>query len=59
MLNSDINQYVTQVAQASGSGRRRAITSCAPSACLSASALLALVITGCACWYIYRNLART
>jgi hypothetical protein len=36
ILNSDINQYVEQVAQASGFARPRAITSCNPSACLSA-----------------------
>ncbi len=37
ILNSDINQYVGQVAQASRFARPRAITSCSPSACLSAS----------------------
>jgi hypothetical protein len=36
ILNSDINQYVEQVAQASRFAPPRAIRSCAPSACLSA-----------------------
>lgn len=57
ILNSDINQYVEQVAQAStlrttqSHQELRSI-----SVFISVFALLALIITGCACWYIYRNL---
>ena len=57
ILNRDINQYVEQVAQASGcawppkSPELRSI-----SVFITIFAVLALIITGCACWYIYRNL---
>jgi len=57
ILNSDINQYVGHVAQAStlrtaqSHQELRSI-----SVFISIFALLALIITGCACWYIYRNL---
>ncbi|MDD9242780.1 ATP-binding protein [Enterobacter soli] len=57
ILNSDINQYVEQVARAStlrtaqSHQELRSI-----SVFISVFALLALIITGCACWYIYRNL---
>ncbi|MCY1697246.1 ATP-binding protein [Lelliottia sp. SL45] len=57
ILNSDINQYVAQVAQASelrtaqSHQELRSI-----SVFISVFAVLALMITGCACWYIYRNL---
>lgn len=57
ILNSDINQYVGHVAQAStlrtaqSHQELRSI-----SVFISVFALLALIITGCACWYIYRNL---
>ncbi|AJB69380.1 ATP-binding protein [Enterobacter hormaechei] len=57
ILNRDINQYVEQVAQASrlrtGQSHQelRSI-----SVFISVFAVLALIITGCACWYIYRNL---
>lgn len=58
ILNSDINQYVEQVAQAS---RLRTTQSHhelqSISVFISIFAVLALIITGCACWYIYRNLA--
>ncbi|ENN6805190.1 response regulator [Enterobacter ludwigii] len=58
ILNSDINQYVEQVAQAS---RLRTAQSHQElrsiSVFISVFAVLALIITGCACWYIYRNLA--
>ncbi|MEG1210244.1 MAG: ATP-binding protein [Leclercia sp.] len=56
-LNSDINQYVEQVAQASqlrtaqSHQELRSI-----SVFILVFAILALIITGCACWYIYRNL---
>ncbi|HHA1439699.1 response regulator [Enterobacter hormaechei] len=57
ILNSDINQYVEQVAQAS---RFRTAQSHhelqSISVFISIFAVLALIITGCACWYIYRNL---
>lgn len=57
ILNSDINQYVEQVAQAS---RLRTAQSHhelqSISVFISIFAVLALIITGCACWYIYRNL---
>lgn len=57
ILNSDINQYVEQVANASrlrtaqSNQELRSI-----SVFISIFAVLALIITGCACWYIYRNL---
>ncbi|MCU6391750.1 response regulator [Enterobacter quasiroggenkampii] len=58
ILNSDINQYVEQVAQAS---RLRTTQSHhelqSISVFITIFAVLALIITGCACWYIYRNLA--
>jgi hypothetical protein len=58
LLNSDINQYVARVAQAS---ELRAAQSHQELRSISMfillSALLALVITGFAGWYIYRNLA--
>lgn len=58
ILNRDINQYVEQVAQAS---RLRTAQSHhelqSISVFISIFAVLALIITGCACWYIYRNLA--
>ena len=56
-LNSDINQYVAQVAEASqqrtaqSHQELRSIT-----LFIIAFALLALAIAGCAGWYIYRNL---
>lgn len=57
ILNRDINQYVEQVAQAS---RLRTTQSHQElrsiSVFISVFAVLALIITGCACWYIYRNL---
>ncbi|MEG5704609.1 ATP-binding protein [Enterobacter hormaechei] len=57
ILNRDINQYVEQVAQAS---RLRTALSHQElrsiSVFISVFAVLALIITGCACWYIYRNL---
>lgn len=57
LLNSDINQYVSAVAQASeqrtaqSHQEMRSIISF-----ILLFALLALIITGCAGWYIYRNL---
>ena len=57
MLNSDINQYVEHVAlisqqrTAQSHQELRSIT-----IFITVFALLALIITGCACWYIYRNL---
>lgn len=57
ILNSDINQYVAQVAQASElrtAQSHKELRSI--SVFISVFALLALIITGCACWYIYRNL---
>ena len=57
ILNSDINQYVEQVAQASqlrtaqSHQELRSI-----SVFITLSAVLALIITAFACWYIYRNL---
>ena len=57
ILNSDINQYVAQVALASA---QRTVQSHqelrSGIVFISAFALLALVITGFAGWYIYRNL---
>ncbi|MCU8823106.1 ATP-binding protein [Klebsiella quasipneumoniae] len=57
LLNDDINQYVTRVAEAS---EQRAAQSHRELRSISMfillSALLALAITGCAGWYIYRNL---
>lgn len=55
-----INQYVEQVAQAPGCVPPEATRSCASiSVFISVFAVLALIITGCACWYIYRNLGPT
>ncbi|EOE2557334.1 ATP-binding protein [Enterobacter hormaechei] len=57
ILNRDINQYVEQVAQASRlrtAQSRQELRSI--SVFISVFAVLALIITGCACWYIYRNL---
>ena len=57
ILNSDINQYVAQVAQASElrtAQSHKELRSI--SVFISVFALLALIITGFACWYIYRNL---
>ncbi|HHQ5646112.1 TPA: ATP-binding protein [Klebsiella pneumoniae] len=58
LLNEDINQYVTRVAEAS---EQRAAQSHRELRSISMfillSALLALAITGCAGWYIYRNLS--
>lgn len=57
ILNSDINQYVEQVAQASqlrtaeSHQELRSI-----SVFITVFAVLALIITAFACWYIYRNL---
>ncbi|URN99582.1 ATP-binding protein [Leclercia adecarboxylata] len=57
ILNSDINQYVEQVAQASqlrtaeSHQELRSI-----SVFITLFAILALIITAFACWYIYRNL---
>ncbi|MGQ9450132.1 ATP-binding protein [Leclercia sp. TB492] len=57
ILNSDINQYVEQVAEASqlrtaeSHQELRSI-----SVFITVSAVLALIITAFACWYIYRNL---
>ncbi|MCU6667742.1 ATP-binding protein [Enterobacteriaceae bacterium H4N4] len=57
ILNTDINQYVEQVAQASqlrtaqSHQELRSI-----SVFITVFAVLALLITACACWYIYRNL---
>lgn len=57
ILNSDINQYVEQVAQASqlrtaeSHQELRSI-----SVFITLFAMLALIITAFACWYIYRNL---
>jgi len=57
ILNSDINRYVEQVAQASqlrtaeSHQELRSI-----SVFITVSAVLALIITAFACWYIYRNL---
>ena len=57
LLNEDINQYVTRVVEAS---EQRAAQSHRELRSISMfillSALLALAITGCAGWYIYRNL---
>ncbi|MCK5939580.1 response regulator [Klebsiella pneumoniae] len=57
LLNEDINQYVARVAEAS---EQRAAQSHRELRSISMfillSALLALAITGCAGWYIYRNL---
>lgn len=57
ILNSDINQYVEQVAQASQlrtAESHRELRSI--SVFITLSAVLALIITAFACWYIYRNL---
>ena len=57
ILNIDINQYVEQVAQAS---QQRIVQSHkelrSVSVLISIFAVLALIITGFAGWYIYRNL---
>ncbi|HCN96141.1 MAG TPA: hybrid sensor histidine kinase/response regulator, partial [Leclercia sp.] len=57
ILNSDINQYVEQVAEASQlrtAESHRELRSI--SVFITVSAVLALIITAFACWYIYRNL---
>ncbi len=57
LLNSDINRYVARVAQASelrAAQNHRELRSI--SMFILLSALLALVITSFAGWYIYRNL---
>lgn len=57
ILNSDINQYVEQVAQASQFRTEQShLELRSIIVFISAFALLALVITGFAGWYIYRNL---
>lgn len=57
ILNSDINQYVEQVAQASTLRTAKSHQELRSiSVFISVFAVLALIITGCACWYIYRNL---
>jgi len=57
ILNSDINQYVEQVAAASGLRTAQSHHELRSiSLFISVFALLALVITGFAGWYIYRNL---
>jgi flagellar biogenesis protein FliO len=57
ILNSDINQYVEQVAQASPSHGPEPSRAALHQRVYQLFAVLALIITGCACWYIYRNLA--
>ncbi len=58
LLNEDINQYVTRVVAEASEQRaaqsHRELRSI--SMFILLSALLALAITGCAGWYIYRNL---
>lgn len=57
ILNSDINQYVAQVAQASAQRTAQSHQELRSGIVfISAFALLALIITGFAGWYIYRNL---
>ncbi|HAU8266742.1 TPA: response regulator [Kluyvera intermedia] len=57
ILNTDINQYVAQVAQASEQRTAQSHSEMRSIIIfISAFALLALVITGFAGWYIYRNL---
>lgn len=57
ILNSDINQYVEQVAQASWLRTAQSHHELQSiSVFISIFAVLALIFTGCACWYIYRNL---
>ncbi|MDN3794883.1 ATP-binding protein [Enterobacter hormaechei] len=57
ILNRDINQYVEQVAQASRLRTAQSYQELSSiSVFISVFAVLALIITGCACWYIYRNL---
>ncbi len=59
LLNEDINQYVTRVAEASeqrAAQSHRELRSISMFILLSALLALALAITGCAGWYIYRNL---
>nr|WP_318384202.1 ATP-binding protein [uncultured Enterobacter sp.] len=56
-LNTDINQYVERVAQASSDRTAQSHHELRSIILfILAFALLALVITGCAGWYIYRNL---
>ncbi|WP_437890211.1 ATP-binding protein [Phytobacter sp. V91] len=57
ILNTDINQYVEQVAYASEQRTAQSHREMRSIIIfISAFALLALIITGCAGWYIYRNL---
>ena len=57
ILNTDINQYVEQVARASEQRTNQSHYEMRSIIIfISAFALLALIITGCAGWYIYRNL---
>lgn len=57
ILNSDINQYVAQVALASAQRTAQSHQELRSGIVfISAFALLALIITGFAGWYIYRNL---
>ncbi len=57
ILNTDINQYVEQVARASEQRTAQSHREMRSIIIfISAFALLALIITGCAGWYIYRNL---
>jgi len=57
ILNTDINQYVAQVAQASEQRTAQSHSEMRSIIIfICAFALLALVITGFAGWYIYRNL---
>ncbi|MFS2059301.1 ATP-binding protein [Kosakonia cowanii] len=57
LLNNDINQYVAEVAQASEQRTAQSHQEMRSiSIFISLFALLALAITACAGWYIYRNL---
>ncbi|MEL2242494.1 ATP-binding protein [Leclercia adecarboxylata] len=57
ILNSDINQYVEQVAQASQLRTAESYQELRSiSVFITVFAVLALIITAFACWYIYRNL---
>ncbi|MGK9173555.1 PAS-domain containing protein [Yokenella regensburgei] len=57
ILNTDINQYVAQVARASEQRTAQSHREMHSIIIfISTFALLALIITGCAGWYIYRNL---
>ncbi len=57
ILNTDINHYVEQVARASEQRTAQSHREMRSIIIfISAFALLALIITGCAGWYIYRNL---